>query len=90
MKNNFKKVSYATETVMSLSGIWLLVGLVMSLLSSHKRGFSVILYGIMTEDLVIREIRIDEATGRCNSDSQMTSFEVTVPHILQSTMNALL
>ena len=35
-----------------------------------------ILYGIMTEELVIREIRIDEAAGRGDSDSRMTSFEV--------------
>ena len=35
-----------------------------------------ILYGIMTEELVIREIRIDEAAGRGDLDSRMTSFEV--------------
>ena len=35
------------------------------------------LYGIMTEELVIREIRIDEAAGY--SDSQMTSFEIIMP-----------
>ena len=33
-------------------------------------------YRIMTEQLVNREIRIDEAAGRCNSDSRMTSFDV--------------
>ena len=43
------------------------------------------LYGIMTEELVIHEIRIDEA-----EDSQMTSFEVIMPLKLQSTMKALL
>ena len=36
------------------------------------------MYGIMTEELVIREIKIEEAEGRGNSDSQMTSFEVNV------------
>ena len=30
----------------------------------------------MTEELVIREIRIDEAAGRGNSDSLMAHFEV--------------
>ena len=34
----------------------------------------------MTEEHVIREIRIDEATGY--SDSRMTSFEVIKPHKL--------
>ena len=43
------------------------------------------MYGIMTEELVIREIRIDEAAGRGDSDSRMTSFEVIMPLILQST-----
>ena len=43
------------------------------------------LYGIMTEELVIREIRIDEAAGRGDSDSRMTSFEVIMPLKLQST-----
>ena len=42
-------------------------------------------YGIMIEELVIREIRIDEARGRGDSDSQMTSFEVIMPLKLQST-----
>ena len=41
-------------------------------------------YGIMTEELVIREIRIDEAAGRGDSDSGMTSFEVIMPLKLQS------
>ena len=36
-------------------------------------------YGITTEELVIREIRIDEATGRDDSDSRMTSFKVIMP-----------
>ena len=39
----------------------------------------------MTEELVIREIRIDEATVRGDSDSRMTSFEVIMPLKLQST-----
>ena len=43
------------------------------------------MYGIMTEELVIREIRIDEAAGRGDSDSRMTSFEVIMPLKLQST-----
>ena len=43
------------------------------------------LYGIMTEELVIREIRIDEAVGRGDSDSRMMSFEVIIPRKLQST-----
>ena len=38
------------------------------------------MYGIMTEELVFREIRIDEA-----ADSRMTSFEVIMPLKLQST-----
>ena len=40
----------------------------------------------MTKELVIREIRIDEAVGRGDSDSRMTSFEVIK---LQSIMKAL-
>ena len=36
-------------------------------------------YGIMTEELVIRKIRNDEAAGRGDSDSRMTSFEVIIP-----------
>ena len=44
-----------------------------------------IMYGILTEELVIREIRIDEAAGRGDSDSRMTSFEVIMPLKLQST-----
>ena len=42
-------------------------------------------YGIMTEERVIREIRIDEAAGRGDSDSRMTRFEVIMPLELQST-----
>ena len=42
-------------------------------------------YGIMTNELVIREIRIDEAASRGDSDSRMTSFEVIMPLKLQST-----
>ena len=40
---------------------------------------------MMTEERVIREIRIDEATGRGDSDSRMTCFEVIMPLKLQST-----
>ena len=44
----------------------------------------------MAEELIIREIRIDEAAGHGDSDSQMTSIEVIMPLRLQSTMRALL
>ena len=44
-----------------------------------------IMYVIMTEELVIREIRIDKAAGRGDSDSYMTSFEVIMSLKLQST-----
>ena len=47
------------------------------------------MYGMMTKELVIHEIRIDEAAGRDNSDSRMTSFEVIMPLQLQSTERAL-
>ena len=47
--------------------------------------FSCFMYGIMTEELFIREIRIDKAAGRGNSDSRMTSFEVIMALKLQST-----
>ena len=47
-------------------------------------------YGIMTEELVIREIRIKEAAGQGNSDSRMTSFEVIMPLKLLSAVRALL
>ena len=43
------------------------------------------MYGIMTEELVICEIRIDEAACLGDSDSQMTSFEFIMPLKLQST-----
>ena len=43
------------------------------------------MYGIMTEELVIREIRIDEA-----ADSRMTSFEVIMPLKLQSRLEILI
>ena len=43
------------------------------------------MYGIMTEELVIREISIDETAGPGDSDSRMTSFEVIMPLKLQST-----
>ena len=39
----------------------------------------------MTEERVIREIRIDEAAGRGDSDLRMTCFEVIKPLKLQST-----
>ena len=39
----------------------------------------------MTQERVIREIRIDEAAGRGDSDSWMTRFEVIMPLKLQST-----
>ena len=39
----------------------------------------------MTEERVIREIRIDEAAGRGDSESRMTCFEVIMPLKLQST-----
>ena len=48
------------------------------------------MYGIMTKELVIREIRIDEAAGRGYSDSLMMSCEVIMPLKLQSTMKVLL
>ena len=44
------------------------------------------MYGITTEELAIRVIRIDEAAGRGDSDSQMTSFEVIMPLKLQSSI----
>ena len=43
------------------------------------------MYGIMTEELVICEIRIDVAAGRGDSDSRMMSFKVIMPLKLQST-----
>ena len=42
------------------------------------------MYRIMIEELVIREIRIDESAGRGDSDKRMTSFEVIMPIKLQS------
>ena len=50
-----------------------------------QENMACILYGIMTEERVIREIRIDEAAGRGDSDSRMTCFEVIMPLKLQST-----
>ena len=47
-------------------------------------------YGVMIEELVIRKIRIDEAGGRGDSNSRMTSFEVIMPLKLQSIMKTLL
>ena len=53
---------------------------------NHWRGDSgVVMYGIMTEERIIREIRIEEAAGHGDSDSQMTCFEVIMPLKLQST-----
>ena len=49
-------------------------------------GIQYIMYGKMTEELVICVIRIDEATGRVDSDSQMTSFEVIMPLKLESSI----
>ena len=43
------------------------------------------MYGIMNKELVIREIRIDKATGQGDSDSRMTSLEVIMPLKLQLT-----
>ena len=43
----------------------------------------------MSEDLVICEIRIDEAPRQSDSDSRMTSFEVML-FALKSTMKVLL
>ena len=43
------------------------------------------MYGIMNKELVIREIRIDKATGQGDSDSRMTSFKVIMPLKLQLT-----
>ena len=54
----------------------------MLLVTEH---ISYIQYGIMTEELVIREIRIDKAASRGDSDSRMTSFEVILLLKLQST-----
>ena len=42
-------------------------------------------YEIMIEERVIHEIRIDKATGRGDSDSPMTCFEVIMPLKLKST-----
>ena len=42
------------------------------------------MYGIMTEELVICEIRINEATCKGDSDSRMKSFEVIISLQLQS------
>ena len=39
----------------------------------------------MTEELVIRQIRMDEVAGRGDSDSRMMSFEVIMPLKVQST-----
>ena len=39
----------------------------------------------MTEELVIRQIRMDEVAGRGDSDSRMMSFEVIMPLKVQAT-----
>ena len=44
----------------------------------------------MTKEIVICEIRIDEAAGRGNSDSWLMSFEVIMPLKFQSSIKALL
>ena len=44
---------------------------------THLIFFILVMYGIMTEELVIREFRIDEAAGRDDSDSRMTSSFVS-------------
>ena len=46
-------------------------------------------YGIMTEELVICEIGINETPGQGDSDSRMMNFKVIMPLKLQSTMKAL-
>ena len=51
--------------------------------NSHTMMNKRILYGIMTKELVVCEVRI-------NSDSRMTSFEVIMPLKLQLTMKAFL
>ena len=43
----------------------------------------------MIEELIIHEIRIDEAACRGDSDSRMTSFKVIMSLKLQSTIKAL-
>ena len=50
-----------------------------------KLSAELIMYGIMTEECVIREIRIDEAAGRDDADSRMTRFKVIIPLKFQST-----
>ena len=47
------------------------------------------IYGLMTEKLIICEVRMDKAAGRGDSDSRMTSFEVIMPLKFQSTMKIL-
>ena len=49
------------------------------------RAICYMMYGIMTKELVIRQIRINKAAGRGDSDSRMISFEVIMPLKLQST-----
>ena len=58
----------------------------MEKLFSHSGQPQRIKYGIMTKELVIGEIRIDEATGQGDSDSLMTRFEVIMSIKLQSNM----
>ena len=48
------------------------------------------MYGIMTEEFIIHQIRIDKAAGQGDSDSGVTSFKVIMPLKLQSTMESLL
>ena len=48
------------------------------------------MYGIMTKELFIREIRIDEPADRGDSNSWLIRFKVIMPLNLHSTMKALL
>ena len=57
----------------------------MSLFQIIISGIEDDMYGIMTEERVICEIRIDKAAGRGDSDSRMTCFEVIMSLKLQST-----
>ena len=44
------------------------------------------MYGIMTRELVICEIRIGKTAGGDDSDPQLNSFEVIMPLELKSTI----
>ena len=80
-QDEFKRFRTVHPSVTKPSVLWLMFG---------GRGCLIwlcvdIQYGIITEERVIREIRIDEAAGRGDSDSRMTCFEVIMPLKLQST-----